>query len=141
MTRVDFYILQAQEIADRNKFACRLIQKTSRLGHNVYVNCADEASAQEIDNLLWSFQEKSFIPHKQINTKGADCKIEIGFQDDPGEHHDLLLNLDVKIPSFFSRFNRIAEIVIQEEKILAATRQSYKHYTHKNYPIQRHELS
>ncbi len=140
MTRVDFYILPDEELAARQAFACRLIQKTSKLGHSVYVHCSDEQSANEIDKLLWSFQKQSFTPHKIINSAGADCRIEIGYGDNPGEHHDVLLNLGLDIPPFFSRFNRIAEIVVQEPGILEATRNSYKNYSNKNYPLHRHDM-
>ena len=140
MTRVDFYILPAEDLVARQAFACRLIQKTSRLGHKVYVHCADESSAHEMDKLLWSFHEPSFLPHKLINSAGADCSIEIGYGDNPGEHHDVLLNLALDIPLFFSRFNRIAEIVVQEQSILDATRNSYRQYTNKNYPLHRHDM-
>ena len=140
MTRVDFYILPEEAMTARHLFACRLIQKTSKLGHKVYVHCADEKAAHEIDKLLWSFQEPSFIPHKLINSKGADCAVEIGYGDDPGEHHDLLLNLSLNIPPFFSRFERIAEIVVKDENVLQATRNNYKQYANKNYPLHRHHL-
>lgn len=140
MTRVDFYILPDEVLTARQAFACRLIQKTSRMGHKVYIHCSDETSAREIDKLLWSFQKQSFIPHKLLNTKGADCAIEIGYGDNPGDHHDVLLNLSLEVPSFFSRFNRIAEIVVQEPTVLDATRNSYKHYAHKNYPLHRHDM-
>ena len=140
MTRVDFYILPEEELAARQAFACRLIQKTSRMGHKVYVHCADEESAINIDTLLWSHQKHSFTPHKLINATGAECTIEIGYGDNPGEHHDVLLNLSLNIPPFFSRFNRIAEIVVQEQTVLDATRNSYKQYTNKNYPLHRHDM-
>ncbi len=146
MTRVDFYILPEKELSALQTFACKLIQKTSRLGHKIYVHCPNEQSCQQLDKLLWSFQAHSFIPHKIFGQSGAECNIEIGFGDgsgtsnEPGNHHDLLINLSASIPVFFSRFERVAEIVIQEPAILDASRNNYRFYANKNYPLHRHDL-
>lgn len=143
MTRIDFYILKETTFEDRQAFACRLIQKTLKLGHSIYIHCDNEQNALTMDKLLWSFQDNSFLPHKLANVKGADCPIEIGFDnssDAPGTHHDLLINLSLEIPHFFSRFERMTEIVVQEDKVLEATRNNYRFYQQKNYPLHRHDL-
>lgn len=143
MTRIDFYILKEAELAARQAFACRLVQKTRQLGHQIYIHCHDEASAIAMDKLLWSFQDNSFLPHRMINGGGAECPVEIGFSDDanaPGEHHDLLINLGLAVPAFFSRFERMAEIVVQENTVLEATRSNYRYYSQKHYPLHRHDL-
>ena len=140
MTRIDFYILADSDPAIRVAFACRLIQKTLKLGHRIYVHCDHQSDAEHMDKQLWRFNDCSFIAHRLLGSGGADCPVEIGFGEDPGEHHDILVNLGLSTPSFFSRFVRVAEIVSQEPKVLAATRLSYKNYAAKNYPLHRHDL-
>jgi DNA polymerase-3 subunit chi len=96
-----------------------------------------------MDKLLWSFQSNSFLPHKIIGTGGADCPIEIGYLNEnhaPEEHHDLLINLSTAVPCFFARFERLAEIVVQEPSVLEATRNNYRTYANKNYPLHNHQL-
>lgn len=143
MTRIDFYIRKESTLADRQAFACRLLQKASALGHKTYIHCASAEDAHAMDKLLWSFQDTSFIPHKISHTGGADCAIEIGHSNDInacGEHHDLLINLSFDIPAFFTRFERLAEIVVQEPQVLEATRNNYRYYAHKNYPLHNHDM-
>lgn len=143
MTRIDFYILKDTTLHDRFMFACRLVQKTFQLGHHIYIHCATEADALLMDKTLWAFQDNSFLPHKIIGSGGADCTIEIGYNnnaDVPEEHHDLLINLAMEVPCFFSRFERLAEIVVQEPAILQATRNNYRFYASKNYPLHNHQL-
>lgn len=144
MTRIDFYIRKEESsLNDRQAFACRLIQKATRLGHSIYVHCASADEAHAIDKLLWSFESTSFIPHKLINSGGAQCAIEIGYNSDInacGEHHDLLINLGFDVPAFFSRFNRLAEIVVEHPRVLESTRNNYRFYNSKHYPLHRHEM-
>lgn len=140
MTRVDFYILPEQGPDARQAFVCRLLQKTVKLGHNIYIHCQHEQQARDLDQLLWQFQANSFLPHKLIDAAGAACPIEIGFNHDPGPHNDLLINLSAEIPPFFSRFQRVSEIITQDEDILQAGRKNYRFYQDRNYPLHRHDM-
>lgn len=140
MTRVDFYILPEHGSEARQLFVCRLLQKPLKLGHTVYIHCADEQQARSLDTLLWQFQPNSFLPHKLLNEAGAPCPVEIGFSDDPGKHDDLMINLSADIPAFFSRFQRVSEIVTQDNDTLLSGRDHYRFYQDRNYPLHRHDL-
>lgn len=143
MTRIDFYILADESIAARHAFACRLVQKTFKMGHSIYIHCDDEKQAHDLDRMLWTEETHSFIPHRiysneqQSKTENA---IDIGWQSPPEYHHDLMINLGQDCPDFFSRFERLAEVVVQEENILQATRNNYRKFSNKNYPLHRHDM-
>ena len=64
----------------------------------------------------------------------------LGVGDDPGDHQDLLVNLDLKVPGFAARFARIAEIVVEEPAIRAAARESFRFYREQGYALQDHRL-
>ena len=143
MTQIDFHILQDASVEARWLYVCRFIEKVERLGHNILVVTDNLEQAQELDDLLWSFKPESFIAHQII---GGDepAKVEITYVSDSGAvesgaHHDVLINLSSQIPEFFSRFVRLAEIVIQEPKILENTREHYKFYKQRGYPISQHQ--
>ncbi len=144
MTRVDFYLLPEQTPFARHEFACKLIQKTFRLGHRIYVHCPDERSAQEFDENLWRFQTQAFLPHQLLAGAPAEGTttddICIGWQQPPACQHDLLINLGMTIEPFFSRFQRVSEIVSSDDQVLAQGRENYKAYRHKNYPLHWHDL-
>ncbi len=148
MTRIDFYILPAEEIRARLLFACRLIEKAYRLNHRVYVHTDSKEDGQRFDELLWSFRNNSFIPHALYSADeqhSADqqyqrAPIEIGTGEAPADHHDVLINLSLQTPSFYPRFERISEVVIQHPQVLKATRHNYKHYKHRGYPLNRHDM-
>ncbi len=138
MTQVDFHILQDTSVEARWLYVCRFIEKVERLGHSILVAVDTQEEAQELDDLLWSFKPESFIAH-QIIGGDEEAKVEITYTANAGEHHDVLINLSSQIPEYFSRFARAVEIVIQEPKILENTREHYKFYKQRGYPITQHK--
>lgn len=140
MTRIDYYILNENAAQARAEFAVKLLSKIIKLGHKVYIHCENKEHAQAIDNYLWEFSQHSFLPHKLLGEEGPDCAIEIGYQDEPGCHDDVLVNLSLHIPPSYSRFQRISEIVSQDQATLIASRKNYRFYQDRNYPMQRHDM-
>jgi DNA polymerase-3 subunit chi len=142
MTNIDFYILQNKELAARSQFLCRLCKKARGQGHQIYIHCDDEQQAKQLDELLWTFEENSFLPHKAVADITGASPIEIGFGNISAEHHgDLLINFSSSRADFFAQFDRLAEIVVQEEKLLQASRTNYRFYKQRNYPIRNHQIA
>ncbi len=141
MTSVDFYILGQTQQQDRLTFTCRLTEKAWTEGHQVYIHVDSEEAAMELDALLWTYKPDSFVPH-QLAGKVADgsCDVEIGWQQHPEHHKGVLINLVSPLPTFFSRFDRVLEVVIQEEAILKQTREHYKFYKDRGYTVTHRDL-
>lgn len=143
MTQVDFYILSPQARDDRFGIACRLAEKAWKSGHRVLINTADHEEARHLDGLLWSYRDESFIPHAPLG--GADPSLNpilIGKSDqDPGEEHDILINLASEVPTFFSRFARVLECVDNNEAAKQASRDRYRFYKEHGYPLNTHNIA
>jgi DNA polymerase III subunit chi len=139
MTRVGFYVVQGADQAQRLQVAVRLADKAFQHGHRIFINATDEAQARALDELLWSFRPASFLPHGLQGEESADT-IAIGWGQDPESHNDLLINLQLDIPSFFSRFRRVAEVVTQDPTSLAALRKSWRFYQQRGYQLEKHDL-
>ncbi len=140
MTRVDFYILQNQASSERQLFACRLADKAFRQGHHVYVHTPSETDAARFSELLWTFRPDSFVPHSYLSSGGQD-PVAIGWGEDPGERHDVMINLDLAVPGFIGRFERVLEVVpTGDVAIRDALRHSWQHYKDRGYPVERREV-
>lgn len=142
MTQIDFYILPQTERDARFGFACRLIEKAHALGHRIYVHAETPTDVSMLDELLWSYRPASFLPHAILGSAEGDARpaIEIGSGENAGDHHDVLINLALTVPAFHSRFTRVTEIVVQDEQVLQATRASWKFYSERGFPMQRHDM-
>ncbi len=139
MTLVDFYILPSADPVARLDFACKLTDKAWRLGHRVYLHCSDAGQREELDARLWRFRGEAFVPHGAAEDD-QDAPVALGIGSDPGQHQDLLVNLDLRIPEFFKRFARVAEIVVEDPAIRLAARESFRFYREQGYPLQDHRL-
>lgn len=141
MAKVDFYTIQQSTQEGRDFFACRLVEKVYNQGHKIYIHTESETVAQELDDLLWSFRPESFIPHAITgNEEGEDVPVIIGYGNEYSGPKDVLINLSLSIPSFHHEFQRIAEIVINDEAIKQTLREHWKQYQDLGYELQQHQL-
>ena len=136
MTRIDFYQIETDEPA--LNFACRLVDKAWRQDMRIYVHVENQGQARAMDELLWTFRAESLIPHALIEDEEAP--VQIGCAEHPGDHHQLMINLSGVVPDFFSRFERVAEIVPFEDTRRASARDNYKFYKDRGYPLNYHRM-
>lgn len=140
MTKVDFYILDSALPGDALQYCCRLAEKALKNGMGIYIHCRSEQQTQELDKLLWSFSAESFVPHA-LKSAGTPTRVVIGHDAAAPEAAELLINLAPEIPDFFSRFQRVGEIVCREESWLQPSRSRYRFYKDRGYPLKTHKIS
>jgi DNA polymerase-3 subunit chi len=139
MTKVDFYLLSAD---NREHVACRLAEKAWRLGNRVYLLAPDKPAARELDELLWTFSQGSFVPHA-VHANDSDTEahpVLIGHDEPPAALHDVLISLAPEVPAWFSRFTRIAELVGAAEDDKVRGRERFRYYRERGYPLETHNL-
>ncbi|MEZ5567895.1 MAG: DNA polymerase III subunit chi [Halioglobus sp.] len=113
MTRVGFYVLKSSAPESRLEVATRLTEKAFQQGHRVFIHAASQEQAALLDEKLWQLRPASFLPHALAGEDSCEA-ISIGWGQEPGEHSGLLINLQYTVPPFFSRFERVAEVVTQD---------------------------
>ena len=84
-------------------------------------------------------QEESFIPHEVEQDDSPKAPVGIGWQN-PTDRHGVLVNLGGALPPWFSHFDHLVEIVVQEPKVLDTTRNTWKQLKFDGYPITQHDL-
>jgi DNA polymerase III subunit chi len=147
MTKVGFYVLQS-EAADSNGrlgLACRIAEKALRAGigdgQRTYIHCPDQATLDTLDDLLWTFRQGSFVAHErldQVRDWQDTAPVILGCTEPPPELGQVLINLADQVPLFFSRFERVAEIVDPAGR--EAGRQRYQFYKDRGYPLETHKI-
>lgn len=139
--RVDFYLLESDQPQARWMIACRLLEKAYLKGHQVFVLCANRHDAELLDELLWTFKEDSFIPHN-LQGEGPEPPppIQIGCDVSKG-FSDILLNLSRPVPTFYTQFKRVMELVINIETEKEQSRINYKEYRAKGCVLHTHPIS
>jgi DNA polymerase III subunit chi len=69
--RVDFYVLKSSTAKQRWTFVCRLTEKAYLRDLKVVVLSPSVADAEALDDLLWTFNERSFVPHDLLRAAPA----------------------------------------------------------------------
>jgi DNA polymerase III subunit chi len=142
MARIDFYLIAAAGEQSRQIFACRLAEKAYRLQNKVHIQAVDREYARQLDDLLWTFRDGSFVPHEVVDEErdagGAPVTIGVGAGGiQPG---DLLINLSDHVPEQLDSFPRVAEIVTSDEGCRQRSRRRFADYRSQGHTLQTHEL-
>jgi len=120
-------------------FACRLADKVCAMGHRVFVQAPSDGAARELDEIMWTYHDKSFLPHC-LAGEDPDAMVHIGHGAEPAEGFHLLINLGTEVPGFFSRFERVAEVVDGNETHKAQGRERFRFYKDRGYPLKTNSI-
>lgn len=138
MTKVDFYT----GVDDKLHTACLLSHKAMQNGLRVLLHTPDEATSALLDKLLWQHPALAFIPHCQSTDAAAsEMPVIISHQPEPFPHSELLISLHSSSLPFFSRFERVIEIVSQEPEDARLGRERYGFYRERGYEMRHFDLS
>lgn len=139
MTEVMFHL----NVPDRLAYACRLLRKAHARGAKVVVS-APPATLAQLDRLLWTFEATDFVPHLHV-VAGAvvaphlrDTPIWLVDEVEQAPHHEALLNLGDELVPGFESFERVIEIVPDDEAPRQAARKRWRHYADRGYALERH---
>jgi len=141
MPRIDFYVLSTKRPHGRELFACRLIEKAYKLGHQMYIHTENEAQARLMDDLLWTFRENSFIPHEKLGQVNQDTPVYIGHKTAPTQLNDILINMTREVPNELTQFSRTIELVDNDPEIRQQGRQRFRTYRDQGFQVTTHQVN
>jgi DNA polymerase-3 subunit chi len=138
VTKVDFYT----GTDDKLRTACLLSHKAMQNGLRVLLHTPDQATTEMLDQLLWQHPAAAFIPHcLSSDEAAAEMPVIIGHQREPFPHSELLISLHTTCLPFFSRFERVIEIVSQEAEDARLGRERFGFYRERGYEMRHFDLS
>ncbi len=142
MTRIDFYILPESAGGGLVITACKLCDKAAQGGATTYVHVPDPTAADALNTALWSFRQGSFVAHERLGEtlEPPLPMVLIGAAEPPADYHGIMINLDTEVPPFFSRFERVLEIVDGDPVARSKSRERFKFYRDRGYELSTHNL-
>ena len=140
--RVDFYILTSAAAEQRWMFACRLTEKAYLKDLKIVIGNDSLADAQSLDELLWTFNDRSFVPHKVCSAEDSvdpDTPVHLAVEPMPMPAADLYVNLSGRLPANWQRYPRIAEIIDANEERRRLGRERFRSYRDLKIDMQTHQ--
>ena len=138
MTEVTFHF----NVPDPLAYVCRLVRRATGTGAKVVVTGGGPL-LQELDEALWKFSPTDFIPHCHAGTAEPvvvqASPVVLADEARAAPHQDILVNLGGAVPDGFERFERLNEIVSQDEADRQRARLRWKHYASRGYAIRRYD--
>ncbi len=132
MTRIDFYQLNPERHR-YDQVVCQLCQKAYESQQLTLLLTRDPQQSQHLDQKLWTFRDDSFLPHDSEEVEGMVTPILIHDDPDPGSNRQLLINLSTTVPIYFAQFERVIELVTDDNRQQA--REHYSFYKERGYPL------
>jgi DNA polymerase-3 subunit chi len=77
MAQIHFYTLADAGGPARLKHVCALTEQAFKNGERVLVWLDDAAALTQFDNLLWTFGDRSFVPHEALAADPAACEAPV----------------------------------------------------------------
>ncbi len=130
-TRVDFYLHGAPDARARLVTACRLAEKACDQGMRVAVRTAGPSQTAELDELMWTFSDRSFVPHGVWPAEpgfAAATPVLIASGALPDSHLDVLINLADDLPADAIRYARVCELVAGDDDAKRRARVRWRGY-------------
>jgi len=137
MTRIDFY----SNAEPKLQVACQLAEKAVQQSLRVLIVAPEETTLRAIDKLLWTFPATGFLPHCMVRDALAqETPVLLARGCDAVPHDQVLLNLGGESPAAFSRFQRLIELVADDDADKEAGRARFRFYRDRGYEIFHHDL-
>lgn len=141
MTGIDFHF----NTPDKIHHACRLLRKAVAARGARVVVVGDAAMLEAIDVALWQLSPADFIAHCRDDAAPGMLSRSPVVLAAGGEarapHHQVLVNLGANVPAGFGRFERLVDIVSDDEEDRRMARSRWRHYADRGYAITRHDFN
>ena len=139
MIRVDFYVHETAGFEALALTACRLAEKAFMSAQRVFIHTDSEDFARRLDERLWTFHDRSFVPHAIAGAR-SDVPVLIGYGEPPAEGFDLLINIAPQVPDFYERSARVADLVDADTTRREQGRERYRYYREHGITPETHKL-
>ncbi len=137
MTEVTFYTF-AEDPLD---VARRIATKAYAQGRKVMLYTPDADVAATLDRLLWATPALGFVPHcRDSDALAGETPVLIGINPDTLGRADVLINLGATQPPGYARYERVIEIVGQDDAAREQGRVRYRFYQARGYALHTNDL-
>ena len=139
--RADFYLIAKPRFREQPLLlVCELARKASDAGMATLVLARDAVQAEQLDDLLWSFDPDAFVPHQIAGAEidEEEATVLIASPDLDVALRPLVINL--RDTAVEGEFDRVLEVVPADESARAPSRERWKQYAARGLDVSKHDM-
>ena len=140
MARADFYLIQKARFREEPLLlVCELARKAFDANLPTLVLARDAGQAEQLDDLLWSFDEDAYIPHQLAGDDEDElAPVLIAGPDVDTPMRALVINLrDAAVPG---NVERVLEVVPADDGARGPLRERWKQYQVRGFDLKKHDM-
>jgi len=141
MPRADFYLIDKPRFREEPLLlVCELAKRGYAANLPILILARDNAQAEALDDLLWSFDAEEYLPHQIVGMDEGDddTPILIATPDMDIPARTLLINLRDAAPT--GSFERVLEVVPADPAARGPLRERWKHYQALGFEVNKHDM-
>ena len=142
-TNVLFHHFESIERKDFLIYVCKLIEKGYKQNINpIYIKTDTQKQAEELDKILWTFRQESYIPHTLVDQDSNNTQpVQIGWIDNEIEDAEAIINLSDGMPDISNHLKKIHEIIENIDEKKEKARERWKKYKSIGFNIKAYKVS
>ena len=138
-----FYILNSKD--DINHSTCKIIGKFYEEGKKILVSSKNSILIDDLNKLLWTFEQLSFIPHstsKDYDSFTPVLLTETGYKNDSiiKKDYNIFINLDDEVKTDYYNYEIVIELVSGNEHQKNLAREKYLYYKNNRLNVKHENL-
>jgi len=140
MPRADFYLIAKPRFAEQPLLlVCELAKRACAANQFTLILARDQAQAEEIDDLLWSFEPDAFIPHQIAGDEGDELTpVLIVPPEIEAPPRPLVINL--RDAAWEQPCERVLEVVPADPAARGPLRLRWKQYQALGFELNKHDM-
>ena len=141
-TNVLFHHFESIERKDFLVYVCKLIEKGYKQNINpIFIKTNTQKQAEELDKILWTFRQESYVPHALVDKDNNTQPVQIGWVDNEIEDAKAIINLSDGMPDTSNHLKKIHEIIENIDEKKEKARERWKKYKSIGFNIKAYKVS
>ena len=141
MARADFYLIGKPRFREQPLLlVCELARKASDAGLPMLILCASMAQAEQLDDLLWSFDPDAYVAHQIVGADEDEEEVPVLLA---APEHDVALRpmvLNLREAAVPDGFDRVLEVVPADDSARGPLRERWKQYVARGIEVAKHDM-
>ena len=140
MPRAYFYLIAKPRFLEEPlKLVCELARKSYDANLWTLILARDAAQAEELDELLWAFDDEAYVPHQIAGDQEDELTpVLIAAPDFDAPSRALVINL--RDDAYLGVCDRVLEVVPADESARGPLRERWKHYQALGFELKKYDM-